>query len=70
MVPMPKPASSSADDRRMADYQPYWATRGHLFARAGRTEPAREALTLAVGLSADPTVRRYLQQQIEALGNG
>src|SRR5690606_36046638 len=29
-----------ADDRRMADYQPYWAARGHLFALAGDKDQA------------------------------
>ena len=56
-----------ATDRRMADYQPYWAARGHLCARAGRREDAREALTLAIGLSTDPAVRQYLQTQLAAL---
>ena len=30
-----------ADDRRMADYQPWWATRGHLCALAGRKDEER-----------------------------
>ena len=40
-----------ADDKRMADYQPYWAARGHLAARAGHKDEAHEALTLAIGLA-------------------
>ena len=56
-----------AADPRMADYQPYWAARGRLCARAGRRADALEALTLAIGLSADPAVRRYLQGELEAL---
>lgn len=56
-----------ADDRRMADYQPYWAALGHLHAQHGRREDAHEALTLALGLSADPAVRAYLQAQISGL---
>ena len=59
-----------APDKRMADYQPYWAARGHLFAKAGHKEEAIEALTLAIGLSADHAVRQYLHKQIEALRNG
>ena len=31
-----------AEDRRMADYQPYWAARGHLAARAGRYADAHD----------------------------
>lgn len=52
-----------ADDRRMVDYQPYWAARGHLAARAGRKEEAYDALTLAIGLSSDEAVRHYLADQ-------
>ncbi|HEV7276776.1 MAG TPA: DUF6596 domain-containing protein [Devosiaceae bacterium] len=56
-----------AADRRMVAYQPYWATRGHLCARAGRRAEAHEALTVALGLSADPALRNYLRQQLAAL---
>lgn len=59
-----------ATDRRMADYQPYWATRGHLFARAGRKDEAHEALSVAIGLSTDQAVREYLQKQLQALRDG
>jgi RNA polymerase sigma-70 factor (ECF subfamily) len=59
-----------ATDRRMADYQPHWAARGHLAAIAGRREEAREALTLAIGLSIDPAVRRYLQLRLRRLSDG
>jgi RNA polymerase sigma-70 factor (ECF subfamily) len=56
-----------ADDRRMANYQPYWAARGHLAARAGHKAEAHEALTLAIGLSTDDAVRHYLIEQRAAL---
>ncbi|QCI68991.1 RNA polymerase sigma factor [Phreatobacter stygius] len=59
-----------AGDPRMADYQPYWAARGHLCARAGRCGDAKAALTLAIGLAADPAVRLYLQGQRDRLCNG
>ena len=59
-----------ADDKRMADYQPYWAARGHLAARAGRKDDAHEALTLAIGLSSDEAVRQYLIGQRTALNDG
>lgn len=59
-----------APDKRMADYQPYWATRGHLAARAGRKAEAHQALTLAIGLSSDQAVRQYLHKQLEALRDG
>jgi RNA polymerase sigma-70 factor (ECF subfamily) len=59
-----------ASDRRLADYQPYWATRGHLLAEVGRRAEARDALTLAIGLSSDPAVRDYLRQKLDALRDG
>ena len=59
-----------AADKRMADYQPYWAALGHLNALAGNREAAFEAWTLASGLSADPAVRHYLNDRIAALRNG
>jgi RNA polymerase sigma-70 factor (ECF subfamily) len=51
----------------MTDYQPYWAARGHLYAAVGRHADAAEALTLAIGLSADPAVRDYLQRRLDGL---
>jgi RNA polymerase sigma-70 factor (ECF subfamily) len=57
-------------DKRMADYQPYWAGRGHLLARTGRRGESREALTLALGLTTDTAVRHYLQCQIQRLADG
>ncbi len=59
-----------ATDKRMADYQPYWATRGHLCVRAGRKAEAHEALTLAIGLSTDEAVRHYLVGQRTRLQDG
>lgn len=59
-----------AGDRRMTDYQPYWAALGHLLARAGRRAEAIEALRLAAGLATDESVRRYLGKRIAALHDG
>jgi RNA polymerase sigma-70 factor (ECF subfamily) len=56
------------DDRRLAEYQPYWAARAELLARLGSTAAAREAYTRAIGLEADPAVRRYLQNRLAACG--
>jgi RNA polymerase sigma-70 factor (ECF subfamily) len=50
-----------AEDKRMADYQPYWAVRGRLLAETGNREAAHEALTLAMGLSTDPAIRDWLE---------
>src|SRR5262249_5157640 len=44
----------------VADYQPYWALRGHLLKRLGRTAAAREAFERAMALSQDPAVRDFL----------
>lgn len=55
-----------AADRRMSSYQPYWAARAHLLARAGRAAEAREAFTVAIGLTTDEAVRAYLQAQMAA----
>lgn len=54
-----------AEDRRMRDYQPYWAARGHLCAALGLRGDAREAFVLAMGLSSDAAVRRYLQERLQ-----
>ena len=44
------------------------ASRGGLLAaRSGRKEEAREALTLAAGLSTAPAIRQYLQPRLAAL---
>jgi RNA polymerase sigma-70 factor (ECF subfamily) len=55
-----------ANDKRMLSYQPYWAARGHLLARAGRPGEAAEAFTIAIGLTTDEAVRSYLQSKLEA----
>jgi RNA polymerase sigma-70 factor (ECF subfamily) len=52
-----------ADDPRLADYQPYWAARADLLARAGATAEALRAYDLAIGLERDPAVRRFLQRK-------
>jgi RNA polymerase sigma-70 factor (ECF subfamily) len=59
-----------ATDKRMADYQPYWAARGHIFAAAGNKDEAHRALTLAIGLASDEAVRAYLRRKLEALQDG
>jgi RNA polymerase sigma-70 factor (ECF subfamily) len=51
------------DDPRLADYQPYWAARAGLLTRAGDAAGAEAAYQQAIGLEADPAVRRFLQRQ-------
>ncbi|HXZ10203.1 MAG TPA: DUF6596 domain-containing protein, partial [Paraburkholderia sp.] len=52
-----------ADDPRLAEYQPYWAARADLLARAGATDEALGAYDLAIGLERDPAARRFLQHK-------
>lgn len=56
-----------AGDTRLPDYQPYWAARAELMTRTGDGVGAAAAYQRAIGLEADPTVRRFLQQRLEAL---
>jgi RNA polymerase sigma-70 factor, ECF subfamily len=61
--------SAVASDARLAQYQPYWAARAALLAAAGDIEAADEAYEQAIGLEADPAVRRFLQQRRDAMRN-
>ena len=55
-----------AGDKRLLDYQPYWAARAELLARTA--DPAADiAYQRAIGLESDPAVRRFLQRRWEAL---
>jgi RNA polymerase sigma-70 factor (ECF subfamily) len=59
-----------AGDPRLGDYQPYWAARAGLLARAGDSGAADRAYERAIGLESDPAVRRFLQQRRAALRAG
>jgi len=52
---------AAGDDARLAGYQPYWAARADLAAKAGDTAAADAAYAQAIGLETDPAVRRFLQ---------
>lgn len=52
---------------RLMEYQPYWAARADLLARAGAHSEARHAYEVAIGLERDPAVRRFLQQRLAML---
>jgi RNA polymerase sigma-70 factor (ECF subfamily) len=45
---------------RIVNYQPYWATRGHLLRLLDRQDEAHEAFTRAASLTDDPALREYL----------
>ncbi|PYK17689.1 MAG: RNA polymerase subunit sigma-70, partial [Verrucomicrobia bacterium] len=48
---------------RTADYQPYWAARGHLLRLLNRKDEAVEAFNRAASLTDDPALREYLFQR-------
>jgi predicted RNA polymerase sigma factor len=54
----------SAD--QTADYQPYWAARGHLFRLLNRNGEAVEAFNRAASLTDDPALRDYLFKRAAA----
>jgi RNA polymerase sigma-70 factor, ECF subfamily len=47
----------------VSGYQPYWAVRGHLLQRMGKTSEAADAFDRAIGLAEDPAVREFLLQR-------
>ena len=51
----------------VASYQPFWAARAHLLAADGAHAAARHAFDRAIGLSASPVVRAYLNGMAERL---
>lgn len=57
------------DDKRLNEYQPYWAARAGLLARLGQVPQASEAYDRAIGLERDPAVRRFLQGKRAMLRN-
>jgi predicted RNA polymerase sigma factor len=61
--------SKVAADVRLAEYQPYWATRAELLAKTGAKNEARDAYELAIGLERDASVRRFLQRRQSALAS-
>jgi RNA polymerase sigma-70 factor (ECF subfamily) len=56
-----------AADRRLGDYQPYWAARAGLLAQSGDAAGADAAFERAIGLESDPAVRRFLARRRAAL---
>ena len=63
LLAMPDPTC----DARLLSYQPYWAARAELFAKTGRQGEACRAYEIAIGLTSDPAVRRFLEQRRSAL---
>ena len=52
-----------AGDRRLVEYQPYWAARAGLLARLGDVQEAALAYERAIGLERDPAVRAFLAEK-------
>ncbi|MEP9379495.1 DUF6596 domain-containing protein [Aquabacter sp. CN5-332] len=59
-----------AGDARLENYQPFWAARASLLHRTGARVAADEAYARAIGLEADPAVRRFLQRRRAMLAEG
>jgi RNA polymerase sigma-70 factor (ECF subfamily) len=60
---------AQTQDKRISQYQPYWAARAELLSRIGKKSEAMDAYAQAIGLETDPAVRRFLQKKQAALGN-
>ena len=54
-------------DKRLANYQPYWAARADLLARIGEREQAHHAYEMAIGLTRDAAARSFLQMRQAAV---
>lgn len=52
-----------AEDRRLTDYQPYWAARAELLVKLGEMAQAHAAYEIAIGLERDPAVRDFLRRR-------
>ena len=63
LVAMP----DAAQDRRLIEYQPYWAACASLLARTGAHADAHHAYEMAIGLESDPAVRAFLQRRLKRL---
>jgi RNA polymerase sigma-70 factor, ECF subfamily len=55
-----------ATDRRLTDYQPYWAARAELLSRLGEADSADQAYQNAINLEPDPAVRDFLLRRRHA----
>ena len=54
-------------DNRLQQFQPYWAARAELLARAGKVSEALAAYDLAIGLATDDAQRLFLLTRRDAL---
>lgn len=56
--------------RAAEGFQPAWVTRGHLLGEAGRADEAAAAYHRAIELTADDSVRAYLNERVRGLAWG
>jgi predicted RNA polymerase sigma factor len=49
--------------RTVSSHQPFWAARAHLLKRLGRKDESLQAYDLAIGLTQDAAVRRFLLER-------
>jgi RNA polymerase sigma-70 factor (ECF subfamily) len=62
-------ALDELDTVLLEDYQPYYAARADLLARAGRRADARLAYDRAIALTVNPAERRFLERQRDVLAD-
>lgn len=62
--------SAAERDKRLAEYQPYWAARAALCASSNDFAAARAAYEVAIGLERDAAVRQFLMRKRAALPDG
>jgi RNA polymerase sigma-70 factor (ECF subfamily) len=62
-------AMQAASDKRLSEYQPYWAARADLLSRTGSHDEAHRAYEIAIGLERDPAIRRFLARRQSALSS-
>lgn len=58
------------DPGLVAAFQPYWCVRAHLLAESGDLPGASQAYTRAIGLTADPALRKFLIEKARPLPEG
>ena len=63
-------ALDAIEDEAISRFQPAWATRAHLLARAGRAADAILAYDRAIALTTEPPIRQYLIGRRQALRGG
>lgn len=55
------------DIKTVQKHQPYWALRAHLLAQLDEQPAARQAYAMAIGLTEDPAIRKFLMAKAQSL---